>query len=50
MAKSTTELKDHYVVMGNPIEHSKSPIIQMAFAKQSQQLMEYATLLVPIEG
>ncbi|MBL4794738.1 MAG: shikimate dehydrogenase [Pseudomonadales bacterium] len=38
-----------YVVMGNPIKHSKSPVIQMAFASQSHQSMEYSTLLVPLD-
>jgi len=43
------DLVDQYVVMGNPIEHSKSPTIQMAFAKQTQQQMDYVTCLVPID-
>lgn len=48
MAKSIADPKDQYVVMGNPIQHSKSPIIQMAFAEQTQQAMEYTSLLVPL--
>ncbi|MBV1883450.1 MAG: shikimate dehydrogenase [Pseudomonadales bacterium] len=49
MSKAVADLVDQYVVMGNPIEHSKSPTIQMAFAKQTQQQMDYVTCLVPID-
>lgn len=41
---------DRYAVMGNPIEHSKSPEIHQAFAKQCQQAMTYDKILVPVDG
>ncbi|WCN07475.1 shikimate dehydrogenase [Marinomonas mediterranea] len=36
---------DQYVVVGNPIAHSKSPAIHAEFAKQTDQSVYYGTLL-----
>jgi shikimate dehydrogenase len=41
---------DHYCLLGNPVEHSKSPWIHARYAELTGQQLQYGKRLVPLGG
>jgi hypothetical protein len=43
-------MTDFYAVIGNPISHSKSPMIHHAFAELTRQDIQYERVMAPLDG
>jgi shikimate dehydrogenase len=43
-------MTDRYGIVGNPVAHSKSPLIHAEFARRTNQDMTYERLLAPLNG
>lgn len=49
-ATTQPRLRDQYAVVGNPIGHSKSPVIHHAFARQTNEAIDYTAIELPVDN
>jgi len=47
---TASQAPDRYVVIGNPVAHSRSPAIHAAFARQTGEAIVYDRLEAPLDG
>lgn len=43
-------MTDRYAVFGNPLSHTKSPLIHMAFARETGEDIDYGKIEAPLDG
>lgn len=43
-------MSDRYALIGNPVQHSLSPLIHRQFARQTQQDLDYSLIEAPLDG
>lgn len=43
-------MTDHYAVIGNPLSHTKSPLIHGAFSREQNQDIDYVAIEAPLDG